>query len=102
LGNLKKLLTPGGEMVIFCADDLSTALEQNHLACQVYDRSQEHHQHLQRKRSVAAGLRADFESEGNRFIWENILAESLDDTTPYDPAHSPRPRYLYSVWAQAR
>ncbi|MCW4037510.1 MAG: class I SAM-dependent methyltransferase [Candidatus Bathyarchaeota archaeon] len=100
LANLKRLLKPDGEMVFFCGEDLSTPLRQNRLACTVYSRSREHHQHLQLKRRVATGLRKDFEAEGNRFIWENIMAESLDDANSYDSANCSRPRYLYRIWTQ--
>lgn len=101
LAGLKGLLKPGGEMVIFCGEDLSTALEQNQLHCAVYDRSREHHRHLQLKRTVGAGLRNDFETEGTRFLWDSIMAESLDETASYDPASCSRPRRLYRVWAQS-
>jgi 2-polyprenyl-3-methyl-5-hydroxy-6-metoxy-1,4-benzoquinol methylase len=101
LANLERLLKPDGEMIIFCGDDLSSALRRNRLAFTVYDRGREHHQHLQLKRRVATGLRKDFEAEGNRFIWENVMAESLDDTNSYDPANCSRPRYLYHIWTQS-
>jgi SAM-dependent methyltransferase len=101
LARLKGLLVPDGEMVIFCGEDLSAALAQNQLTCQVYDRSREHYQHLQMKRRGGTELRQDFEAEGNQFIWENIMAESIDDTVSYDAARCSRPRYLYRVWTQA-
>lgn len=102
VANLNQLLEPGGEMVIFCGDDLSTALKQNRLAYEVHDRSREHHEHLQQKRRAAIELKEDFEAEGYRFIWENIMAESLDDKTCYDPVRSSRLRYLYRAWDQSR
>ena len=48
-------------------------MRQNQLVCAVYDRSREHHQHLQLKRRVAKELRNAFETEGHLFIWENIV-----------------------------
>jgi 2-polyprenyl-3-methyl-5-hydroxy-6-metoxy-1,4-benzoquinol methylase len=101
LGNLSKLLRPRGEMVIFCGEDLARALKENQLACEVFDRSTELYKHLQLKRRAGAELRDDFKSEGNVFIWENIMAESVDDTIPFDPADCSRPRYLYRVWAES-
>jgi 2-polyprenyl-3-methyl-5-hydroxy-6-metoxy-1,4-benzoquinol methylase len=97
LGRLKALLQPGGEMAIFCGEDLPTALEQNQLRAEAYDRSKEHHKHLQRKHSVAAEMKEDFELEGNEFIWQVIMAESLDSTVPYRPPCPSRPRSFYRV-----
>lgn len=101
LATWKRRLKPGGEMMIFCGEDLSTAVRQNQLVCTVYDRSREHHQYLQLKRRVAKDLRNAFEAEGHLFIWKNIMAESLDETIAYDPATCSRPRYLYHVWSLA-
>jgi len=98
LAKWKRLLKPDGEMMIFCGDDLSTAVRQNQLVYKMYNRSREHHRHLQLKRRVAKALRKAFESEGHLFIWESIMAESLDETLNYDPATCSRPRYLYRVW----
>jgi SAM-dependent methyltransferase len=100
LANLKALLKPGGAMAIFCGDDLSEVLRQNGLIYDLYDRSREHHEHLQLKHRVAVKLKEAFEEEGNRFIWENLMIESLDSTTPYDPEDCSTPRYLYHVRQQ--
>jgi 2-polyprenyl-3-methyl-5-hydroxy-6-metoxy-1,4-benzoquinol methylase len=97
LANLKTLLKPGGAMAIFCSDDLLEALKQNGLTCSVYDRSRAHYRHLQLKHRVASRLKEAFEAEGNGFIWENLMAESLDNTAPYDPGACSMTRYLYYV-----
>ena len=98
LATWKRLLKPDGAMMIFCGEDLSIAVTLNQLVCTVYDRSREHHQHLQLKRKVAKHLKKAFEAEGHLFLWENIMAESLAETIGYDSATCSRPRYLYHVW----
>jgi ubiquinone/menaquinone biosynthesis C-methylase UbiE len=94
---LKGLLKPGGQMAIFCADDLKPALQQNALRYDVYDLSMENYQHLQKKRRIASKMRTEFEAEANLFIWENLMTESLDESIPFDPSNPYMKRFLYHV-----
>jgi ubiquinone/menaquinone biosynthesis C-methylase UbiE len=94
---LKELLKPGGQMAIFCADDLKDALQKNNLDYEPYDLSMENYEHLLLKRRITSNMRADFEAEENLFIWENLMTESLDDSTAFDPSNPYIKRFLYHV-----
>jgi len=98
---LKKVLKPGGQMAIFylstAGGDLPAALKDNSLSYETYDLSREHHEHMQLKHRVGSQLQKAFEKEGNTFIWENIMRESLPGSEPYDPAIHKISRYLYIV-----
>jgi hypothetical protein len=89
-------LMPGGMMAIFCAEALSCELKALALEYDRQDLSQAHHAHLQKKHQVALEMKADFEAEGNGFIWENLMAESIEEPSPFDPIKHPQ-RYLYHV-----
>ena len=99
LAALKKILKPGGQMAIFysstAGEDLPAALKDNSLSYETYDLSREHHEHMQLKQRVASELQNAFEKEGNTFIWENIMRESLPGSEPYDQAIHKTSRYLY-------
>jgi len=101
LAGLKKILKPTGQMAIYylsiASGDLPTALRDNSLSYETYDLSREHHGHMQLKHRVGSELRYAFEKEGNTFIWENIMRESLSGSEPYDPAVHKMSRYLYLV-----
>jgi len=97
VARLKSLLWPGGQMAIFCGDELAAALRQNGLSYDVYDFSRENYAHQQLKHQVATELQEAFAAEGNSFIWENLMAESNVGTAPYDPANSFTPRFLCRI-----
>ena len=97
LAHLKTLLAPQGQMALFCGDDLAAPLQANDLTYMVYNFSREHYEHLQLKHHVAETLQTAFEQEGHRFIWENLMTESLASDSPYDPASGSSHRYLYHV-----
>jgi len=97
LAGLKKITKPDGQMAIFCEEDLSSALKENGLAYRVYDFSEEHYAHMQLKHRVASGMRKVFEDEGNTFIWENLMRESIASPEPYNRDRSSISRYLYHV-----
>jgi SAM-dependent methyltransferase len=97
VGKLKTLLAPGGQMAIFCGEDLASALEQNGLSYNVCDLSKENHEHCRLKYSVVRDLKEAFEAESNTFIWKNLMAESERSTVPYDQAAHLYERYLYHV-----
>lgn len=85
LKRLAALLAPGGRMGILCGCDLSPALRSLDLEHDETVLDREHYEHLKRKRRVASELRPLFEREGIAFVWENLMAESIDDTAPFDP-----------------
>ncbi|MBN2076180.1 MAG: methyltransferase domain-containing protein [Dehalococcoidales bacterium] len=97
----KKLLKPNDHMAIFYlsldSSDISAALEKLGLSYDVYDLSREHWEHMQRKHIITKEMKGKFESEGNLFIWENLMMESVSDQSPYNPEKTPMRRYLYIV-----
>jgi ubiquinone/menaquinone biosynthesis C-methylase UbiE len=96
LQKMKNRMKPSGEMAVFCDEDLSDELDTLTLDHTQKDLSAAHHAHMQCKHKIAKSLEASFEAEGNRFIWENLMAESIDDPAPFDPVKHP-PRYLYII-----
>ncbi|UCD08302.1 MAG: class I SAM-dependent methyltransferase [Dehalococcoidales bacterium] len=97
----KKLLKPDGQMAIFYlsldGNDVSDSLTKNSLSYDVYDLSKEHWDHMQYKHTVAKEMKEQFESEGNLFVWDNLMMESVSDQSSYDPRKTPMRRYLYIV-----
>jgi 2-polyprenyl-3-methyl-5-hydroxy-6-metoxy-1,4-benzoquinol methylase len=97
----KKLIKPEGRMAIFYlsldGSDISAALGKHELSFDVYDLSRENWEHMQRKHTIAKEMREKFESEGNLFVWENLMVESISDQFPYDPENTPMRRYLYII-----
>ena len=97
LVRLKGITKPDGQIAIFCEEDLSSALKENGLAYRIYDFSEEHYAHMQLKHRVANEMRKSFEDEGNTFIWENLMTESVASPEPYNRDASSMKRYLYHV-----
>jgi malate synthase len=102
LVGLKRVLKATGQMAIFNGDyqneDFLAALVENKLIYEVYDFTQEHIEHMLLKHRVAKELQKTFESEGNAFIWENIMAESFADLSSFIKTDfNPKTRYLYIV-----
>lgn len=101
LSGWEKTLRPGGRMAIFYLsmsdDDLSAPLNENNLSYKTYDLSRENYELQQLKHNVVSEMQRAFEEEGNTFIWQNLMAESVSSSDPYDPAASPMRRYLYDV-----
>jgi len=94
---LKGLLKESGVMAVFCDEGFGATLKENGLIYDVYDRSREHYGHLQLKHRVAQEMKEAFEEEGNGFIAENLLTESLDNSVPYDSWTRQITRYFYHV-----
>ncbi len=94
---MQRLLTQDGKMVIFCEEDLCSLLKKMSLEYECFDLSQMHHEHLQRKHRTAKELQAAFEAEGNRFIWENLMSESISSAAPFDAQNPSVRRYLYHL-----
>ncbi|MFC1948089.1 class I SAM-dependent methyltransferase [Chloroflexota bacterium] len=97
----KKLLKPDGQMAIFYlsldGNDISAVLEKYGLSYDLYDLSREHWDHMKLKHTIAKEMKGKFESEGNLFVWENLMIESVSDQSPYDPEKTVMKRYLYVV-----
>ncbi len=97
----KKLLKPEGQMAIFYlsldGSDISAVLEKHWLSYKVYDLSEEHWSHMQHKHTIAKKMKENFELEGNLFVWENLMMESVSEKFPYDPEETAMRRYLYIV-----
>lgn len=101
VGRMRERLCPSGKMAVFCSDDLAPALRANSLPFEVKDLSRSHYQHLQLKHRVAAELKDAFEAEGNGFICDNLLTESVASDAPFDAVHSGVRRYLYCAAPQS-
>jgi len=101
LASWKRLLKPTGEMVMFYlsldGSDLSIPLKENGLPYDAYDISKQNWEHQQLKYRVISGMRKAFADEGNTFIWENLMEESVASPEPYNPDVSSVKRYLYHV-----
>lgn len=97
----KQLLKPNGQMAIFYlsldGSDISAALGKHDLSFDVNDLSREHWEHMQYKNAIVKEMKKKFESEGNLFVWENLIMESVSDQLPYNPENTPMRRYLYVV-----
>jgi cyclopropane fatty-acyl-phospholipid synthase-like methyltransferase len=114
IAQMKAVLKPDGEMgilyshganpqlplAVFPRDTLppdstplARALQQHRLAYETWDLTEEDYQHAQRKKQIAEELRAQFEAEGNRFLYENRHGEA-DGVMAAIQAGAHR-RYLY-------
>ena len=102
ISSLTRMLKAGGQMAVFNSNyqqgDFLAALAMNNLAYQVYDFGPEHIKHMLLKHKVANELEQAFMSEGNAFVWQNLMAESFADLNfPEQPGFNPKTRYLYIV-----
>ncbi len=94
---LQGCLSQSGNLEIFCEEDLCDLLKKMNLKYECFDLSQAHYEHLQHKHRTAKALQAEFEAEGNRFIWENLMTESVASDAPFDAHNPPVRRYLYHI-----
>lgn len=110
---MKNILKPGGQMVIFYSHVLwgktegqretlqadktpiGIALKDNALAFQAYDYTQAAYDHARRKKIIAEELRTTFEAEGNNFLSEVQLGEAEGTLAAYEVGNFVR--YLYHV-----
>ncbi len=99
---LKRVLKMTGRIAIFNGDYQNEAflkaLAEIKMIYKVYDFSREHIEHMLLKHSVAIELQKDFETEGNAFVWKNLMAESFADLSSSNKIDfNPKIRYLYIV-----
>jgi ubiquinone/menaquinone biosynthesis C-methylase UbiE len=114
LKKLYDMLKPGGKLAAFWLQmlwdthmsqatllapntPLAEALKQAGLSYQVWDFSAQTYRQMQCKSAVGAELKAAFETEGNQALYDYVMAESISDPVPYQPATSTLSRYLYLV-----
>jgi ubiquinone/menaquinone biosynthesis C-methylase UbiE len=103
LASLKSMLKPNWHMAIFYMEykfeEFLTALKENGLSYDSYDLSRGHYEHMRLKRKIAVELLRSFEEEGNRFIWQNLMAESIGDTNRDSEGQvtGVTKRYLYII-----
>jgi SAM-dependent methyltransferase len=117
VGSLKALLKPGGQMGILYSHGadpsvpievfpretlppartpLGEALRQHGLTFRTWDLTADDYRHAWRKKQIAEELRAEFEAEGNLFLYENRHGEAEGVMAAIEAgAHA---RYLYHVW----
>ncbi|MCW5853334.1 MAG: class I SAM-dependent methyltransferase [Anaerolineae bacterium] len=116
IGEMKRVLAPGGQMALFYAHGwvpwesldafprdstlpdrtpLALALQAHGLAYRTWDYTQADYAHAQRKQRIAEDLRDAFEAEGNLFLYENHQGEAVGVQRAIEAnAHT---RYLYHV-----
>jgi len=114
VAQMKAVLKPGGEMGILYAHGadpqvpiaafpretlppdrtpLARALQQHRLAYKTWDLTEDDYQHAQRKKQIVEELHAQFEAEGNLFLYENRRGEADGVMAAIEAgAHK---RYLY-------
>jgi ubiquinone/menaquinone biosynthesis C-methylase UbiE len=74
---------------------LALVLRENGLQYQTWDYTQDDYRHALHKRQIAEALRAQFEAEGNRFLYDNHAGEAAGVLRAIEgQAHG---RYLYLV-----
>jgi len=116
IAQMKAILKPGGCMGIFYSygclpwenleefdrqailpyrTPLARALAENGLACEAWDYTQEDYAHARRKKQIAEDLKAEFESEGNLFLYENHAGEAAG--VMWSIEHGVHGRHLYLV-----
>jgi SAM-dependent methyltransferase len=115
--NLKQLLPflkPKGQLAIFfspfifeckydknklLADNTSLAEGLKHSKLQYisYDFTQAHYKHMQLKNKIGKSLKNDFTAEGNEFLYDRILTESVDENKSFKSFRQFSTRYLYHV-----
>jgi ubiquinone/menaquinone biosynthesis C-methylase UbiE len=99
---LNRILKIGGQIAVFNENyqqgDFLTVLTASSLTYEVYDLGPEHIKHMFLKHKVANELEQVFMSEGNAFVWQNLMAESFADLNfTAQPDYDPKTRYLYIV-----
>ncbi len=113
---MKTLLKPGGQVAIFYsqgrepwvppetfptdstlpdATPLALALQASDLPYETLDFTTDDYQHALRKRAIAEELRAEFEAEGNLFLYENHHGEAVGVAAAIEEGN--HRRYLYHV-----
>ena len=97
---LAGMLAPAGRLAVFFGGDLGPALEANGFTYICHDISRSHYDHMRRKHEVISQMRDAFEREGILFVWKNLITESFDDRTTFDPVQEHMQRYLYIAQKQ--
>jgi SAM-dependent methyltransferase len=99
ISSLGRILKVSGTMAVFNGDysreQFIAALSNNGMRYEIHDLTQEHIHHMLLKHRVAQDMREAFESEGNAFVWENLMQESfagLESVGKTD--FNPKVRYL--------
>ena len=117
LRSVLPLLKPGGRLVAFfdqsCGPetpvesypweltrpdgtDLAQALHRLGLPYRTWDYTAQMLDHVRRRKPVLAALKAQFEAEGNRFLYDSHLGEANGIERAY--VHGAGGRYLYRAW----
>ena len=114
LAQMRSLLRSGGQIMAFYSHwvdagheareglrpegtPLGQALQRAGLRYEAQNWSAETYRLLQRKRSIAEEMRAEFAAEGRLILYEHLVAESQSDQAEYDPNTVTMCRYLYVV-----
>jgi hypothetical protein len=75
--------------------ELAKVFSQAGVKYQAYELSMENHALMRRKNQVAKDLRDLYSQEGNEFLYQKALRESLDVESMYDEQACMIRRYLY-------
>lgn len=105
IAGMARVLKANGKIAVFNGDysqeQFLAALAGHGLSCQTHDLTQEHVEHMLLKHRVAREMQKDFEIEGIKFVWENLMAESFADLESIRKMDfNPKARYLYTVQSQ--
>lgn len=108
---IRELMTRDGQILIFyihflsdtesmdilAADrtPLAEALRYADFAFNAIDFSRQTYELMQRKRKLAEEFRDRFSAERRTYIYNHLIAESVDSEAPYDPESAAQRRYLY-------
>ena len=84
------------ELILPDGTELAQALQRLSLPYQTWDYTEPMLAHLCRRRPVLQDLKAQFEAEGNRFLYESHLGEANGIERAY--THDAGKRYLYLAW----
>ncbi|MBN2550421.1 MAG: methyltransferase domain-containing protein [Anaerolineales bacterium] len=117
LEGLLPLLKPGGRLAVFWSQgcdpgeplesfdrrtlppnftELGVELNRLGMAYRTLDYSRSDYEHAQRKLAIAESLKAEFEAEGNLFLYEDHIQEANGVIRAFEAnAHA---RYLYLAW----
>jgi SAM-dependent methyltransferase len=76
---------------------LARALSAAGISYSVIDLTRSHYEHMKKKRSIIAGMKARFEAEGTLMLYESAYRESVDPAMGFDEFSRFSTRYFYTA-----
>ena len=112
--NMNEFLKDGGKFAAFYSYEVSShdksnpsesldpmglppgkTFHRNKISFEFVDFSKENHIHLQKKNRIIRRMKKQYEKEGNDFLYDSILSQSVEGDNPYDERTCNTRRYLY-------